>query len=227
MASYLKPRRGTYSTASSKLTSSADGVLKNGEIFFELNSSGAGKGVGKIKMGDGSTNYSSLPYFLSLQDSTITFTATESTDQISSLVSGVTIPNAFRYIKSSLAYLKTQVTNLNNDLDYTTASSITIPPNSWVKVLNKSFTAGIYIFLARVLYPSNEVGQRYCYIGEGIGEVGLLSVSQPGNAYGASIVENIMLYHLKTSTTINIYGFQNSGNSLTGCSANLYYIKLK
>ena len=114
MASYLKPRRGTYSTAASKLTSS--NVLKNGEIFFELNASGAGKGVGKIKMGDGSTNYSSLPYFLSLQDSTITFTANESTDQISSLLSGVTIPNAFRYIKSSLAYLKTQVTNLNNDL---------------------------------------------------------------------------------------------------------------
>ena len=116
MASYLKPRRGTYSTASSKLRRSADGVLKNGEIFFELNNSGAGKGVGKIKMGDGSTDYSSLSYFLSLQDSPITFTATESTDQISSLKSGVSIPNAFRYIKSSLAYLKTQVTNLNNDL---------------------------------------------------------------------------------------------------------------
>ena len=115
MASYLKPRRGTYSTAASKLTSSSAGVLKNGEIFFELNASGAGKGMGKIKMGDGSTNYSSLPYFLSLTDCGISFTANESTDQISSLVSGVTIPNAFRYIKSSLAYLKTQVTNLNND----------------------------------------------------------------------------------------------------------------
>ena len=227
MASYLKPRRGTYSTASSKLTSSSAGVLKNGEIFFELNASGAGKGMGKIKMGDGSTNYSSLPYFLSLTDCGISFTANESTDQISSLVSGVTIPNAFRYIKSSLAYLKTQVTNLNNDLSYTTASNITIPQNSWVKVLNKSFTAGIYIFLARVLYPSNGAGQRYCYIGEGIGEVGLLSVSQPGNAYGDSIVENVMIYRLTTTTTINIYGFQNSGGSLTGCSGNLYYIKLK
>ena len=129
MASYLKPRRGTYSTAASKLTSS--GVLKNGEIFFELNASGAGKGVGKIKMGDGSTNYSSLPYFLSLQDSTITFTANESTDQISSLISGVTIPNAFRYIKSSLAYLKKQVTNLNNDLKLTRASvSLSKMPNA-------------------------------------------------------------------------------------------------
>ena len=120
MASYLKPRRGTYSTAASKLTSS--NVLKNGEIFFELNASGAGKGMGKIKMGDGSTNYSSLPYFLSLTDCGISFTANESTDQISSLVSGVTIPNAFRYIKSSLAYLKTQVTNLNNDLNLTRVS---------------------------------------------------------------------------------------------------------
>ena len=227
MASYLKPRRGTYSTASSKLRRSADGVLKNGEIFFELNNSGAGKGVGKIKMGDGSTDYSSLRYFLSLQDSPITFDANGTADQISSLVSGVTIPDAFKFIKSSLAYLKTQVTNLNNDLSYTTASSITIPQNSWVKVLNKSFTAGIYIFLARVLYPSNGAGQRYCYIGEGIGQVGLLSVSQPGNAYGDSIVENVMIYRLTTTTTINVYGFQNSGSSLTGCSGNLYYIKLK
>ena len=116
MASYLKPRRGTYSTASSKLRRSADGVLKNGEIFFELNNSGAGKGVGKIKMGDGSTDYSSLPYFLSLQDSNITFTDNESYDQIGALVSGISIPDAFRHIKSSLAYLKTQVTNLNNDI---------------------------------------------------------------------------------------------------------------
>ena len=95
MASYLKPRRGTASTAASKLTRSADGVLKNGEIFFELNNSGAGKGVGKIKMGDGSSDYNSLQYFLSLQDSPITFDANGTTDQISSLVSGVSIPNAF------------------------------------------------------------------------------------------------------------------------------------
>lgn len=143
MASYLKPRRGTYSTASSKLTSSADGVLKNGEIFFELNNSGAGKGVGKIKMGDGSTDYSSLSYFLSLQDSPITFTDNGTTDQISSLVSGITIPNAFRYIKSSLAYLKTQVTNLNNEKvnyqfttgvknSYTTNSYFTAPENGFI-----------------------------------------------------------------------------------------------
>ena len=99
MASYLKPRRGTYSTAASKLTSS--GVLKNGEIFFELNNSGAGKGVGKIKMGDGSTDYSSLKYFLSLQDSTIKNKKKESTDESRSLGSGVTNPNPFRYINCS------------------------------------------------------------------------------------------------------------------------------
>lgn len=115
MASYLKPRRGTYSTAVNQLSTAAT-CLKNGEIFFELNSSGAGKGMGKIKMGDGSTSYSSLPYFLSLTDNGITFTATESTNQLSSFSSGVTIPNAFRYIRSTLSYLVTQVTNLNNDL---------------------------------------------------------------------------------------------------------------
>ena len=114
MASYLKPRRGTYSTAKNQLSTAAT-CLKNGEIFFELNSSGAGKGMGKIKMGDGSTSSSSLPYFLSLTDNGITFTATESTNQLSYFSSGVTIPNAFRYIRSTLSYLVTQVTNLNND----------------------------------------------------------------------------------------------------------------
>ena len=99
--------------------------------------------------------------------------------------------------------------------------------SSWVKVLNKSFTAGTYLFFARVMYPANGSGQRYCYIGGGSGEVSLMSVSQPGNANGASIVENVMIYQLTATTTINIYGFQNSGSSLTGCSGNLYYIKLK
>ena len=66
MAIYLKPRRGTQSKAS-------DLVLQKGEIFFEIPTSGEGKGLGKIKMGDGVTPYSDLPYFL-------TFTNASSAD---------------------------------------------------------------------------------------------------------------------------------------------------
>ena len=62
MASYLRPRRGKKATAVSQLTASAP--LKRGEIFFEVPDTGVGTGIGKIKMGDGTTEYASLPYFL-------------------------------------------------------------------------------------------------------------------------------------------------------------------
>jgi hypothetical protein len=59
MASFLRPRRGKNSTATS------DGIiLKRGEVFFEVPDTGVGTGNGKIKMGDGTTSYASLPYFL-------------------------------------------------------------------------------------------------------------------------------------------------------------------
>ena len=60
MTVYFKPRRGKKSTAVSQ-----DIVLKHGEIFFEVPEEGAGAGKGKLKMGDGETHYSELPYFLS------------------------------------------------------------------------------------------------------------------------------------------------------------------
>ena len=59
MTVYFKPRRGKKSTAISQ-----DIVLKNGEIFFEVPEEGVGSGKGKLKMGDGVTSYSDLPYFL-------------------------------------------------------------------------------------------------------------------------------------------------------------------
>lgn len=58
MASYLRPRRGKKATATSNNI-----VLKRGEVFFEVPDTGVGTGMGKIKMGDGSTSYANLPYF--------------------------------------------------------------------------------------------------------------------------------------------------------------------
>ena len=53
----LKPRRG-------KAADAANIVLARGEVFFEYPSTGPGTGKGKIKMGDGTTKYSSLPDFI-------------------------------------------------------------------------------------------------------------------------------------------------------------------
>lgn len=59
MANYLRPRRGRGSTMQSK-----NPILKKGEVFFEMPEAGCGKGIGKLKVGDGITPYNSLPYFL-------------------------------------------------------------------------------------------------------------------------------------------------------------------
>ena len=59
MASYLRPRRGKKATAEAQNI-----ILKRGEIFFEVPTTGVGTGAGKLKMGDGTSTYSNLPYFM-------------------------------------------------------------------------------------------------------------------------------------------------------------------
>lgn len=66
MASYLRPRRGRKSTAISQNI-----VLKRGEIFMEVPETGVGTGIGKIKIGDGTTAYSNLPYFINSDAATV------------------------------------------------------------------------------------------------------------------------------------------------------------
>lgn len=61
-AKYLRPRRGRKATAISQNI-----ILKRGEIFFEVPEEGPGKGKGNLKMGDGRSTYSELPYFMSLE----------------------------------------------------------------------------------------------------------------------------------------------------------------
>ena len=58
MASYLRPRRGRKSTAISQNI-----VLKRGEIFIEVPETGVGTGIGRIKVGDGTTAYPTHPAF--------------------------------------------------------------------------------------------------------------------------------------------------------------------
>ena len=78
----FKPKRGKKATAESQNI-----VLQNGEIFFETPSGGAGKGAGKIKMGDGITAYTNLPYFL--QDTNTTYSASNGIS-----LSGTTFSNS-------------------------------------------------------------------------------------------------------------------------------------
>lgn len=80
MASYLRPRRGKKATAEAQNI-----ILKRGEVFFETPTTGVGTGIGKIKVGDGTTAYSSLPYFMEqtavdVSNAAVTFTTSTYTD---------------------------------------------------------------------------------------------------------------------------------------------------
>ena len=123
MASYLRPRRGKEATAKSQNI-----VLKRGEIFFETPSGGVGTGIGKIKMGDGSTSYASLPYFLRQLDlndnnTKCAFTnATAATDKsnnttyLNNIAPSNNLKTLFQNIKQLLLNYNSQLTSLNNDL---------------------------------------------------------------------------------------------------------------
>lgn len=55
----LRPPRGKQTTAESEGL-----ILKEGGVFFETPEDGVGTGAGAIKIGDGTTEYSKLPYFI-------------------------------------------------------------------------------------------------------------------------------------------------------------------
>ena len=128
MAKILRPRRGTASVAKSQLKD--NNKLASGEVFFELPDGGSwGQSEGRIIMGDGNNAYQNLKAFIDptnyvhkgqTQEQSIQFTETSSTDNaalLKTIVSGVSIKNAFAGIKNLLSNLNSSVTQLNNDLD--------------------------------------------------------------------------------------------------------------
>lgn len=129
MASFLRPRRGKKATAVAQLTASAP--LKRGEIFFEVPDTGCGTGTGKIKMGDGTTAYASLPYFMEqptvdYTNAVVAWTNTTAADSdpysTNSTYAGNIVPSAslktiFTNLKKLLLNYNSQLTSLNNDLE--------------------------------------------------------------------------------------------------------------
>ena len=122
MAKFFKPRRGNLAMATSLLK--GDNRLKAGEMFFECPDEGIGKGTGKIKMGDGVTDYEDLPYFLvqneDIDVSTSPITFEESTSSAyETLLGEIVTGNALNVIigasKKLFRKLYGDVTQLNND----------------------------------------------------------------------------------------------------------------
>lgn len=165
MASYLRPRRGKKATAIAQLTASAP--LKRGEVFFEVPDAGTGTGAGKIKMGDGSTAYESLPYFLEPFDpdsATVGFTDataaesdpyTTNATHANAIVPTANFKTIFTNLKQLLLNYNSQFTKLNNDLGNLPYKSIEgsytgKSAKKYVEICKLNLDAGAWILIGFV-----------------------------------------------------------------------------
>ena len=118
MSKIFKPRRGLASTMSGTKAST---VLASGELFIECPDAGVGKGYSNIKIGDGTTAYSSLPYALEGDTSAfkVTVTADTSADYdtaMGNIITGKSVGGLVGSIKQAISKLKADVTSLSDTL---------------------------------------------------------------------------------------------------------------
>lgn len=120
MAKIFKPRRGKKSTmAGTKKTT----VLSAGEMFIEVPDTGAGTGHSKMKIGDGSTQYSSLPYAMGdTENDKIAFsndTSGNITTALNKVTSGAALKTMIAALKQAVSLANTSITQLNDEqIDY-------------------------------------------------------------------------------------------------------------
>ena len=130
----LLPRRAKKSVMQSSGKSSI--VLEKGEIFVECPDEGIGKGHSIIKIGDGSTAYSSLPYAIGdTSNDIITFPESSET-QIDSIITKFTsetkLATLISYIKKSIILFR----NKNNAYDTKISDLTDSNTVEYVKVVN-------------------------------------------------------------------------------------------
>ena len=118
MAKIFKPRRGKKSTmAGSKKAT----VLSAGEMFIEVPDTGAGTGHSKMKIGDGSTQYSSLPYAMGdTENDKIAFsndTSGNITTALNKVTSGAALKTMIAALKQAVSLANTSITQLNDELE--------------------------------------------------------------------------------------------------------------
>ena len=138
MVNYLRPRRGSYQKAVTTLTGA--GCLKSGEVFFEYDD--LGSKPGKIKLGDGTRNYTQLAYFVDGTDckdmicggwSCTTSTTTAFSTTYANIVSSNPMSTTMSAIKQLLINLSSKVTETVSGL-----SSLTTTVNNAVSSLTTS-----------------------------------------------------------------------------------------
>ena len=160
----LMPHRGTVTVMEAKPTL----VLQEGELFVEGPAAGIGKGHHKIKIGDGVTPYSSLPYALGDTDNEVTnalITFVEDTSEsiseaLGNVASGYRLSVQIAALKKAIDLTASQdlptaafttITDGTTDIDAgSTSDTLTISAGSNVSLdvdaVNKSITIkGIYL----------------------------------------------------------------------------------
>ena len=119
MSKIFKPRRGSATTMNG---SKASTVLAEGELFFEYPDTGVGTGECKIKLGDGSTAYSSLPYAVdgtAISSKAVTVTSNSSTTitaALNNVATGKTLGVIVGALKQAVSLCNTSITELNDEI---------------------------------------------------------------------------------------------------------------
>ena len=118
MAKIFKPRRGKKSTMAGTKKAT---VLSAGEMFIEVPDTGAGTGHSKMKIGDGSTQYSSLPYAMGdTENDKIAFsndTSGNITTALNKVTSGAALKTMIAALKQAVSLANTSITQLNDECD--------------------------------------------------------------------------------------------------------------
>lgn len=122
----FKPRRGKKATMSGAKAST---ILAAGELFVEVPDTGVGTGAGRLKMGDGTTPYSELPYLMGdTSNDKIEFssnTATTVATALNSVTSGNKLNAIIAGLKQAISLNQTSITELNNALSQKASSNHT------------------------------------------------------------------------------------------------------
>ena len=122
MSKIFKPRRGK---ASTMLGTKASTVLAAGEMFIELPDTGVGTGICKMKMGDGVTAYSSLPYAMGgdIASTEITGSIVEDTSAtaaaaLANVTTGRTLGAIVGSLRRACQLNAQSIATLNDDIRY-------------------------------------------------------------------------------------------------------------
>ena len=120
----------------------------------------------------------------------------------------------------------------NNDLDYYDSQYISnaIPSDVYTKTSSINIEyPGYYIIEASCYFDANITGNRYISLYEDSitpSGININSDSVPGSGFGPSTITLARPYYFNKATKINLYVYQNSGQSLN-VQSQIRYIRIK